>query len=133
MKCITNTRDLFVKFSRTYPAISDIKADATCEFFREIAQFVGDVLHQNFAEIERGYFRETVYESVYETFEPSGFLDLLEIDDICNMIEELFYRIAPYVIDMSVGKGHGISGVGCSEFEGLDIVVSLEISNFNLR
>ncbi len=131
-KFIVNTRDLFVKFVSKYRFPEPLEHPRTKEMFNELAWYVGDVLHQNFAEVEHGYFREMVRDSVWETFEPGGWLEVFDVEDICAMVEELFYRISPYVLDMAVGKRNAITGVGCGEFEGLDVVVTLEVTDFSI-
>lgn len=132
MEIVTRTQDIFDYFRYSHTEINWLEDNARHEFYTEVLMFVGSVLHQNFDMPARKDFHEMVSQCVFETFDEAQYLEIVPHELICDVVEELFYRIAPYVVDIRT-SGKSITGVSCSRMIGLDAVVCLEISDFRRR
>lgn len=132
MEIVTRTQDLFDYFQNTNSEINWLTDEARREFYLEVLMFVGSVLHQNFDMPPRSEFHEMVSQCVFETFDEAHYLEVIPHELICDVVEELFYRIAPYVVDIRT-SGKAVTGVSCSRMIGLDAVIFLELSNFRTR
>lgn len=100
----------------------------TDEFITGVLQFVGEIIFQTFGEgvIIRGCFEETVAEALFDTFRDSNFNDVIQDDQLMEWVRNVYYMVAPAIVEMSTGDGYIISGVGFARLFGDDAVYFYE-------
>lgn len=130
MEFVVSTKDLFDRFANEVDEVRWLSESERNDFYTEMLFFVGDTLHQHFELPERSEFYEMIKEMVYHTFGEAAYLTVIPHREICSMVEELFFRIGRYVVDMRTGKHQRITGITCYKRDTLDAIVNLEITDY---